>query len=152
MAGRWSAEALGVCPGSLEHDLVPMFRYLFPLAVVHRRWRQHGHARVTVLAVPLRAFAAKRPRMLLRSKPLGKRRLVMERLELRLGVWVVIAYVWATMGPYNVAIDKQLGHALRRRGRAVVTMDRQLPRLDRLLLARRCDPALSRTATVHPTM
>jgi hypothetical protein len=51
--------------------------------VVHRRRREHAQARVIMLVVvPVEERFTKSVRVLLRAEPIGKRRPVLQRLEL----------------------------------------------------------------------
>ena len=71
-------------------------------AVVHRRWRVVADARMAVLVVVEgEERLAERPGIFDRAEPLGERRAVLEGLELRLTVGIVITDVGAAVAPVH---------------------------------------------------
>ena len=64
---------------------------LFSESVVHVEWRQEAEPRVPVLlVVPVEEHLAVRSRMLDGTESLGEIGPVLQRLELRLGIWIVV--------------------------------------------------------------
>ncbi len=69
-------------------------------AVVDRSWRVQRDVRVVVdVVVVAEELDAELPGLLDCVEALGELRAVLDRLELRLGERVVVAHVWAAVGP-----------------------------------------------------
>ena|SRR5450830_333753 len=81
---------------------------------------------------------------------------VLERLELRLGEWVVVADIRSAVGLGHFQVDQQLGHGLGAHAGAAVCMQRERARAMFCLAtvsAINCSAscALSRGAIIQPT-
>ena len=82
---------------------------------------------VTVLVVvPAEKVLAVRPGGLDRGEPGGERRPVLQRLELRLGVRVVVGDVRAGVGLGDAQVGEQQRDRLRRHGRAAAGVQAEL--------------------------
>ena len=85
------------------------------LAVVHRLWRHVANSAMTMRAVvPKEEALAVSAGVLDTAKALRKLGAVLERLELCLGVRIVIGHMRAAVGLGDLQIDQQLTTALER--------------------------------------
>jgi hypothetical protein len=109
------------------------------------------------VVVVLEEAGAEAAGVLDRAEPSGERRAVLQRLEVRLGVGVVVGDVRARMGPGDAEVDQQLRDRFRGHRAAAVGMDGQLALVDALGGDRVGDEvashrsAFSDGATIHDT-
>ena len=96
-------------------------------AVVDRRWGVQPDAGVAVdVVVVIEEHGAERPGVFDRAEAAGKRRAVLEGLEVRLRIGVVVADVWAAVAAGDAEVDEQLGDGLGGHRRAPVGMQGEL--------------------------
>jgi len=95
-----------------------------------------------VVVVPAEEFLAVRAGGLDRAKPGGERRPVLEGLELRFGVRVVVAHVRAGVGLGDAQVRQQQGDGLGGHRGAAVGVQAELPAGDALFRAGRGDELL----------
>ena len=82
------------------------------------------------VVVVIEERGAERAGILDRAEPAGKRGAVLEGLEVRLGVWVVVADVGTAVAACDTQVDEQLGDRLRGHRRAAVGVQSELVTLD----------------------
>ncbi len=103
-------------------------------AVMHAGRGQQAEPRVVVVVVvPLEEAAAEGQRVFVAAEALREGRLVLEGLELCLGVRVVVAHMRPAVGLGHAEIGQEMSHRLGDHGRAVVGVHGQLPGPETLL-------------------
>lgn len=139
-------EALRVRSVGGEKGLLARRDELLGHTVVHRRGRHQTDPRVAMLVVVVaEEGAAKGPSVLNRTETPRKLWAVLQRLELRFGVGVVVGDVRPRVGLGHAQVGQQHRQRLAAHRSAAVGVDRQLARLDALTTADRFDQATPRT-------
>ena len=130
--------------GEGRHQRDAAFFSQFPvLAVVHSVRGHHGDPAVAMHGVvPAEERPAVDPRMLDRREARREVRSILERLELRLRVRIVIGDVWPAVRLDHIEVHEERGHRLGPHARTAIRVQRQGPRRDTLLVHRVGDELL----------
>lgn len=134
-----------------QAHLMPVGEHVVGTAVVDVRRREIDQPAVMVcVVVPVEEIVTHAPRVLDRSKPIGKLRPILERAKLRFRERIVIADARPGVARLDPEIREQQRDELAAHRRAAVGVDRQLMRTDALLVARRLDEALGQVGILLP--
>jgi hypothetical protein len=99
-----------------------------------RGWSQQSQRAVVVLlVVPVKEGPDPCPGIFKGTKAIGKVGAVLQGLELRLGIWIVMLDAWERMGLDHAQVCQQQGQRLGLHRAATIGMKGQLARLDLLL-------------------
>jgi hypothetical protein len=114
-------------------DFLPCLKHRRSLAVVDDARRQECNPGVVVfLVVPGEESLAEDAGVLLGAKTLWESRAVLERLELRLGVGIVVGDMRPAVRLGDAEVRKQLSDGLGGHGRAAIGVDGELTGVDAL--------------------
>ena len=124
---------------------------LVGVAVVNRGRRVEPDAGVAMdVVVVVEELDAERRCIRDRPEPFGKRRAVLQRLELGLGVRVVVRDVRPRVGSCDTEIDEQLRHRLGRRCAAAIGVQRQVALRDAESLLAETIPLVTEALGLSP--
>ena len=138
-----------------EQGLLPGLNQLLGQPVVNDSRRHQADPRMTVLGVVVvEEAAAEASGVLDGAETIGELRAVLHRLELRLGVRIVVGHVRPRVALEHAQVSQQQGHRLAAHRRTAVRVDRELVWRDPLLAAARGDQTAGQRGTLpvghHP--